>query len=196
LLANPGRLCASAEDTTDALELDGHGFETGDPLVFRAETGGALPAPLVAGTTYYAIRVNETTFKVAATSGGSAINLTTDGSLVLASTPLPFDEVLEFYSRFADGCMPAHLVPLESPYPITVTALVAELAAKRLLLIAGQTSDSMTEIELAAKAQLERMRAGIPGRDVRFTASANLAVAATASLDPDGRGWTTGRLLP
>jgi hypothetical protein len=194
LLANPARLCASAEDSTDTFELDNHGFETDDQLLFRPEEGGELPAPLVLGTTYYAIRVTDSTFKVAAAAAGSAINLTTDGVSVLVAIALPITEVLEFYSRFADAFLPAHLVPLKSPYPITVTALVAELAAKRLLLIAGQSSQSMTEIELSAKAQLERWAKGIPLRDSRATASANLAVSEGSTGDP--RGWGVGGSLP
>ena len=49
----------------------------GNPVVFD---GASLPAPLVAGTWYYARDVSGVTFKVAATIGGAAINTTTDGS--------------------------------------------------------------------------------------------------------------------
>ncbi len=196
MLANPGRLSGSVLATTDGFELDGHGFETDDALLFRAESGGTLPAPLVAGTTYYAIRVNDEVFKVAAAPAGAAINLTTDGVSVVVTTALPVDEVLEFYSRFADAFLPAHLVPLTPPYPITVTALVAELAAKKLLLMAGQSSASMAEAELGAKAQLERWAKGIPLRDARATSSANLAYGESAP--PVGpRNWTpAGGCIP
>ncbi len=196
MLANPGRLLGSVLASTEAFELDGHGFETDDAILFRAESGGNVPAPLVAGTTYYAIRVNDQFFKVATAPAGSAINLTTDGVSVVVTTELPIDEVLEFYSRFADAFLPAHLVPLTAPYPITVTALVAELAAKKLLLMAGQSSASMTEAELAAKAQLERWAKGIPLRDARATSSANLAYGESApAVGP--RNWTpVGGRLP
>jgi hypothetical protein len=193
LLANPGRLCASALGNTDTFELDGHGFEDNDVLLFRAESGGSMPPPLVSGQPYFAIRVSESTFKVAATAGGAPINLSADGFSVVVSTALPIDEVLEFYSRFADAFLPAHLVPLEHPYPITVTALVAELSAKRLLLIAGQSSASMTELELGAKAQLERWAKGVPLRDTRATASANLSWSEGSMADP--RRWGTGGIL-
>lgn len=194
LLANPARLCATVEDSTDTFELDNHGFETDDQLLFRPEEGGELPAPLVAGQTYYAIRVTDSTFKVSATAGGAAVNLTTDGVSVLVAVALPIDEVLEFYSRFVDPFLPAHLVPLTPPYPVTVTATVAKLAAKELLRIAGQTSESMTELEIGAKAQLERWAKGIPLRDARATASTNLAVSEGSSTDP--RKWGTGGSLP
>jgi hypothetical protein len=196
MLANPGRLCASVLATTDAFELDGHGFETDDPILFRAEAGGVLPPELVAGTTYYAIRVNEQFFKVAASAAGSAIDLTVDGDAVVVASPLPFDDVLEFYSRFVDPFLPAHVVPLEDPFPVTVTAIVAELTAKKLLIIAGQKSESMSETELAAKAQLERWAKAIPLRDARATAPANVAVSETAASDSSSRDWDAGGTLP
>lgn len=193
LLANPGRLCASALASSNAFTLDGHGFEDGDALLFRAESGGSLPSPIVAGTVYYARRASESTFEAAATAGGSAINLTTDGVSVVVSAALPVDEVLEFYSRFADGFIP-HVAPLSAPYPIIVTAIVAELAAKKLLLIAGQSSASMTEAEVGAKAQLERWATGVPVRDARATASATLAYSEACARD--SRGWGSGGALP
>ncbi|MEK6281888.1 MAG: phage tail protein [Acidobacteriota bacterium] len=43
-------------------------------------TGGALPASLVAGTSYFVRDKSGDTFKLAATSGGAAIDITTDGT--------------------------------------------------------------------------------------------------------------------
>ena len=57
-------------------------WATGVP--FRVSTTGTLPAPLVAGTTYFAILVSPTAIKVASTFdnaiAGVAIDLTTDGA--------------------------------------------------------------------------------------------------------------------
>lgn len=187
LLANPGRLCASAVAATNLFTLDGHGFEDGTPLLFRAETGGILPAPIVAGTIYNAVRVSEATFQA------SGVTLTADGVSVVVSTALPIDEVLEFYSRFVDGFLPAHRVPLGGPpYPLTVTALVAELAAKKLLLIARQSSATMTEMEVSAKAQLTRWVAGII---VRESDSDRTNLAVTDALATP-RDWGTGGTIP
>jgi hypothetical protein len=49
-------------------------------VVFFGNSGGALPDPLVAGTRYYVVNTSGSTFKVAATSGGAAIDLTTAGT--------------------------------------------------------------------------------------------------------------------
>lgn len=193
-LSSEGRLVESALASTEVITLESHGFYTDDVLLLRAVEGGTLSAPLVAGTPYYAIRLSDSTFSLAATAGGAAINLTTNGVNMLVAIALPFDEILEFYSRFVDAFLPAHLVPLESPYPVTVTAIVAELAGKRLQLLSGVSSIAMDAIELAAKAQLERWAAAIPLRDARATGPANLAVSVTLDSTSSGRGWGSGSL--
>jgi len=192
-LANSGMSVGSATAATDLFELESHGLETDDAVLVRAADGGTLPSPLVAGTTYYVIRISESTFKVAASAGGAAINLTTNGTSVIVTVPLPYDDVLEYYSRFVDDLLPAHIVPLESPYPVTVVATVAELAARRLQLMAGQSSESMAEIEVGAKAKLERWAKAIPLRDSAATGPTNLAIVST-STGADPRGWGSGSL--
>jgi hypothetical protein len=61
--------------SSDAITLTGHNFVNGDEVVFMTLTGGA---GLTAGTTYYVRDVAGDAFKLAATSGGSAIDITTD----------------------------------------------------------------------------------------------------------------------
>ncbi len=195
--ASEGRLVESSSASTNVLTLEGHGFETDDAVLVRAIEDGTLSAPLVAGTAYYVIRLTDSTFSLSATEGGSVIDLTTSGVSMFVSIALPFDEILEFYSRFVDAFLPAHLVPLAAPYPVTVVALVSELAAKKLQILSGVSSVSMTETELSAKAQLERWAKGIPLRDAAATASANKAIAGTyTSTDTDARGWPAGGTLP
>jgi uncharacterized phage protein gp47/JayE len=65
----------TAAAATDIATATAHGLSAASPIVFRDLTGGA---PLVAGTTYYARDITTDTFKIAATAGGAAINLTTD----------------------------------------------------------------------------------------------------------------------
>jgi hypothetical protein len=195
LLANPGRRCAAVLASSDTFELDGHGFETDVELVFRVEGSGSLPLPLVAGVTYYAIRVSDSLFKIAASAAGPAIDLTTNGTAVMVATPLPVDETIERYSRFADRCLPAHAVPLSEPIPVEIRALVAELSAKKLLLIRGQSSESMNEMEVGAMAQFKRMATGLPLRDGTATASTNLAHSEPLARS-DPRGWGGGGTIP
>lgn len=195
VLVSSGRVVESSASGTDTITLDGHGFETDDEVVLRAAEGGTLSAPLVAGTTYYAIRVNDSGFKVSSTAAGVAIDLTTAGVSMIAGAPLPFDDVIEFYSRWVDGFSPAHLVPFTAPIPIMVKAIVAELAAKKLAQLAGHVSASVNEAEAAAREQLERWSKGVPLRDAAATGPANKAVVSSISvvgLDP--RGWGSGSL--
>lgn len=191
-----GRVVESSLASTDVITLDAHGFDTGNEVAFRATEGGTLSSPLVAGTTYYAIRLSDSTFQVAATDGGAALDLTTNGVSMIVATALPFDDVIEFYSRWVDGCVPANAVPFVDPVPVVVKAIVAELSAKKLLQLAGHTSASVNEAELAAKAQLERWSKGIPVRDANATAPTNKAVASSISVaGADPRGWGS-RTLP
>ena len=173
-----------------------HGFSTGDEVVFRASEGGSVPAPLLSGVTYFVLYLNDFTFQVSAALNGDPITLTSDGVSLLVATPLPFCQVLQFYSRFADAFMPAHLVPFTAPYPITVVAIVAELSSKKLQQLAGHESASVAEFELAAKAQLERWAKGLPLRDVNATPPANLSSTHTlVKYGVDPRGWGSG-ILP
>ena len=194
-LAMPGRLVESSAAASDLLTLDGHGFVDGDAVLVRAAEGGTLSAPLAEGTTYYVLRQTDSTFKLAAIDGGAAIDLSTSGDQMIVASTLPVDDVLEFYSRFVDAFLPAHAVPLESPYPVTVTALVAELAAKKLMTLAGLASGVIDAAEVAAKAQLERFAKGIPVRDARVTTATNLAISSGLTNDrTDPRGWGSGTL--
>lgn len=193
VLVNEGRECASVSASTDLLELAGHQFETDDRVRVRAVAGGTLSAPLDATAVYYVIRISDSTFKLAATAGGAAINLTTNGTTMVVTAELPIDEILEAYSRFVDDFIP-HLIPLTSPYPVTVVRIVCELAAAKLLSLTGQASASITEAELAAKAQLERWMTGHPVRDANATASSNRSVIAALSTASDPRGWGSGSL--
>lgn len=196
MLGMSGQLAESALASTDTITLNGHGFVTGDAIIFRAAEGGVLPAPLAYGPTYYVIYVNDAQFQVSATPTGSAINLTTDGVNVLVAIALPIEAVLEYYSRWVDGFIPANAVPLATPYPIIIVGLVCELASKKLQQIAGVTSVSVAEAEIAAKAQLERFIKGLPIRDVSPQIHTNTAPSATlvvGGMDP--RGWGSG-ILP
>ena len=186
------RLAATVLASDDAFTLAGHGLETDTAVTVRAVEGGSLPSPLAEGTTYYAIRLTSSRFKLSATAGGSAINLTTDGDSVVVAREPDYDSKIEFYSRWADAFLPAHLVPLEAPIHPTVKGIVAQLAAKALLNLDGKSSELVNAAELAAKAQLERFAKGLPLRGAAATASANLAVtgsgvSASTGLDP--RGW-------
>ena len=63
--------------STDVVTSLAHGFSDTNTIVFY---GGTVPSPLVEGTVYYVRDATTDTFKVAATSGGAAIDLTGAGA--------------------------------------------------------------------------------------------------------------------
>lgn len=63
---------------SDTITKSDHGLKDGNAVVFSTTT--TLPAGLSLATTYYVVSATSTTFKVAATRGGSAIDITTTGT--------------------------------------------------------------------------------------------------------------------
>ena len=68
---------------TDLVTATSHGFSTAETVTV-SNTGGALPSPLAAATTYYVIRISADTFKLATSYAnaiaGTAIDITTTGT--------------------------------------------------------------------------------------------------------------------
>ena len=192
---NPGRLVLSVDVVNDAMVLGDHEFDTGDPLVFRAEMGGSMPAPLSAGTRYYAIASTDGTFQVAATQAdalaNNPINLTTAGAEVLVSSPLPVEESIAWADQQIDQALINHAVPLTAPYPAIVVMTSAELAAAKLGLFSGGTSKSLTDMMAKAETRLQAWAKGLAvrGENTAPEERTNLARSATVPY-VDRRGWS------
>jgi hypothetical protein len=193
-LGSTGRELASVTASTDLLELEQHGYETDEPVVLRALEGGTMAGGLTAGTTYYVIRVTDSTFKLAAAPGGGAVPISSDGEGMVVTQEIDVDDILSAVSRLVDDHLPAHAVPLTAPYPETVIDTVAMLAAKRIQNITGVKSTITDEQAAEAWKRLERWAKGVPIRDARATAATNCAVRATLSTTADARGWGSGSL--
>lgn len=187
-IPNPGRLALSVLASTDRIKLDVHGFETGTPVTFRAESGGSLPPELVEGATYYTIEVNEAEFSVSATEGGAPLNFSVNGTRVLVISPLPVAARIAWASRLIDDMLPAHLVPLTAPVPEIVRITAAELAAYGLGYGQGAVSKTLTELVDVARKRLERWAAGVPIRGENAPEPAGLAASASVPYS-DARGW-------
>jgi hypothetical protein len=187
-LPNPGRVASSVSTSSNAFTLDVHGFAQDDPVSFRAEAGGSLPSPLEAGTTYYAIPLTDSTFSVATSEGGSAVDLTTAGSRVVVIAPLPIDKAIRWASRVIDDSLPAHVLPLTEPIHELVKMTCAELAAGKLAARSGSASKSLADIVEAAEKRLARWAKGIPLRGENAPNPANKAQSATVPYS-DPRGW-------
>lgn len=189
-LPNPARLIASVSTATNLLTLDGHGLSLGQAIQFRTETG-ALPTPIVEGSTYYALPSSDSAFAISATQSGQAIDLTSAGSDVWLIVPLPFDEWISWASAIVESFLPAHLVPLSAPYPPIVVSVTADLAASRGLTYVGGTQVDIQARLTNAQKLLDKWANGQPIRGAIVPPSANLAYSRSGHR-ADPRGWDRG----
>lgn len=74
---------ATVDATADTFTKTAHGLLANEPVRFT----GTLPAPLAAGTTYYVRDVTANTFKVSATVGGAAVDITAAGTVMVVPQP-------------------------------------------------------------------------------------------------------------
>lgn len=193
-LSNPARLVDSVTTASNILTLDQHGFSTDDPVRFRVESGGAMPDPLAEGTEYFAVYVNDNDFSVAATSGGSAIALTTTGEDVLVVAEIPFAETIAWASEMINDMLPAHIVPIEAPYPEIVVMTCAELAAGKLMARQGNSPSDLSRTVADAQKRLERWGKGVPIRGENAPTRHNLSVSAGRAYN-DSTGWRTNESI-
>src|ERR1700722_3833507 len=78
----------AAPSSTDTLLAPGSSYPANQTVVVFPTAGSTLPAGLTAGVIYYVISPSSDSFELSTPSGGSAINLTADGSgIVQAITP-------------------------------------------------------------------------------------------------------------
>ena len=85
-------ITVTASASTDTFTSASHGLADGTLVsVFSSTTSDVIPVPLNESVTYYVRDSATGTFKLAATSGGTAINLTSDGTgTILVNTRLAF----------------------------------------------------------------------------------------------------------
>lgn len=190
---NPGRVLASATGSTCVLDM--HGFVTGDAILFRPAGDGAMPSGLSSGVTYYAQAETEHTFKVRSSPGGAALTFTDADDPILVIAPLDYASAIAWADRLLDDMVPGQAVPFDDAalYPSGVPEIVrmtsAELAAGKLMAIAGAASKSLSETVDAANKRLARWAQGLPVRGTPAESRANLAAVAVAPY-ADRRGWS------
>lgn len=85
----PGQISFTASAANDTLTANGHGLANGGRVTVSARTGANLPGGLVAGASYFVRDATSNTLKLASTSGGAAIDLTSDGGGFVRSQALP-----------------------------------------------------------------------------------------------------------
>lgn len=77
----------TADSTTDKITLTSHGLNNGERVRFAASV---MPGGLTAAVWYYVVNTATNDFKVAATEGGSAIDITSNGTTVTMDSSAPY----------------------------------------------------------------------------------------------------------
>lgn len=70
----------TAEDSTDFLTADNHGLTNGQQFVVWDTEAAVVPTGLAEGTIYFVVGATTDTLQGSLTSGGAAIDLTSDGA--------------------------------------------------------------------------------------------------------------------
>ena len=145
---------------TDIITATAHNFILNTPVQVSVSGGGALPAPLVAGTTYYVRESATNVFKLAATVDGAAIDITSVGTGTFVITDLALDSRLgtvALYARkeianyqgvsvrpsitFTDNpTVSAAAIGIAKSISLNNVAGINDIAFNRFLLIRGGTS--------------------------------------------------------
>jgi len=77
----------TVDTSTNVVTSSSHGLSDTNQIVVTTGPGATLPAPLAENTTYFVRDSTTHTFKLALTSGGTAIDITTAGSGVFSWVP-------------------------------------------------------------------------------------------------------------
>lgn len=200
-LANPARLVSAVSTSAETFSLDAHGLADDDAVQVRADAGGALPGNISAGTTYYAIVVDDATFKLAPTAGGAAINLTGTPTNVLLIRPLPIADWITDATDEINQVLPAHVVPIDDSSIANVPRVVRVHCARRaalagLIFTGGSTLD-IERLTLASKYDMDAWAKGRPIAGAVVPERGNLAVrASTTAVDVRGWGGSDPTRLP
>lgn len=83
LASGIARVGVSDDITTDKIMMDAHGFSNTDRVFVQQIGSNAFPAGLTKNTIYFVVSATTNDFKLSATSGGSAIDITAIGSLTV-----------------------------------------------------------------------------------------------------------------
>jgi hypothetical protein len=153
----------------------------------RTVGAGALPGGLSASVVYWALPVpgSSSLLQLSLTEGGAAIDLTSGGVAPFAlvfPVSANIEANLEAISRDVDAMLPAHLVPLEAPYPEAVVSYVAVFAAWQTAraLDQGEVADGLQQLKDEWTTKALRWSRGVPLRDAAATGPANLAAYSVA----------------
>ena len=174
----------TADSGTDIFTLGTHGLSDGD-LVHVANSGGALPSGLSTATVYYIISSLTNTFQLSTTSGGSAVNITDNGS----GTNSVYDNFLVPDLR---GRVPLGADNMGSSSANRVTATQADNLGQS----SGAETHTLTTAELASHTHTitSKVDNGLSGSN--NAASSNSTTSGTPTTNSAGSGNAHNNMQP
>jgi hypothetical protein len=199
------RTVEAVDAATDTFTLRGHGLETDRVLTFALQAsptpvhgvaGSALPAGISASTVYYAIKISEDLFQVAASASGAAVAIADAGSGIFGVAVdfgADLDAQLEADAGDIDIACAAHGTPFPADtggaYPAWLVGLNARLSGAGQLIVHGLQNPLY---EAAMKRILDRVETDradmawwkkgqpIPGMSARDTTTTVAEMGATS----------------
>lgn len=198
-VTNPRRVIAAVNTDTDTLALDDHRLKTGyEAQLWLPRNGaGEMAEPLIEGTVYYAIRLSDSTFQIAATpadaAAGSQIDITSEGCDMKLVAQIPWDAYIEGRSAKLDEQAIGNAFPLADgePVPIVVRDLVSIQVLGDAARFVGSTDIDLSEEQERARKELEVWAKGKPLRAKEAPAPTNTAISGPrlSGSATDSRGW-------
>lgn len=180
-LGQRARDVASLDASSNRLEVSGNALALNTPIQFQVDDGGSFPPELNASTVYYAKPVadSDSLIEVSATVDGAAIDFTGAGELLRLFVPIgpTLAHLREVYSRWLDGKLVGHQVPVTAPYHPVLTHIVAVrtgATAARMVGLGAQ-GDRLYELETELLKDVAALIAGVPLRGDSTLSPANLA---------------------
>jgi hypothetical protein len=176
---------AQAGDGSAVFRLRAHGFAADAAVRVRAEAGGRLPSPLEQDVPYYVQPLNEDAFQLALAAEGDPITVSSRACGLVVIPPDVVQAACEWATSLVEEMMPAHVLPLEEPYPEAIRITTAELAAWKAMGNAGGAQVSLTAMYDEAQKRVARWAKGVPLRK-NPPPAANKALVATAPARQSG----------
>jgi hypothetical protein len=186
----------TADASTDVCSRAAHGFFNGDPVT--VSSSGTLPGNLTAGVTYYIVSAATNTFKLAATPGGSAIDINSAGSgthtvtMADGTTDVVFVEVWEAAGLKRRVSPTAYTVAITTDDSVTVSGFASTPTTGQYLVVVQTAGRPATyQAHSHAIAEVTGLQAALDALSARITAleagnfggSAPAGSTATGKLD-------------
>lgn len=120
--ATASKLITACDFSDNSFTCNGHGLSNNDRLIITTDSPGTNPGGVSPSTLYYAIVVDSNTFRISTTSGGSAVDVTTIGSIGTQPTRLRYGNgrIIQAYKLPASRTI---LSGQSQPIPLSLATL-------------------------------------------------------------------------